>query len=334
MTPSTSSGSIDGGHRRRRWRRWRFCCGWSARASCVSCAALPSSTATASPRSCTSRAPSRSDVVWTSWRCFVAAGMRSLGLVWSRPNAFATGVPFEYPGSPDQGPGLTERGRALVRACDSLGVVVDVSHLNARGFWDVAALTEAPLVASHCGGARAVAVAAEPAGRPAARDRRERRDRRDQLPRRLPARRLRGRPGHAGRADRAARGACRRGRRRRRRRAGVGLRRGDDAARAGGRGGAAARARRAALRRVLRGGRRGDRVGQLGPCPQGDVDLASDLAALVRIPSETGSEREALTWLAQRASALGFDVVSSSTTWPRCGRMRTTRVRKLLGPSC
>ena len=32
-------------------------------------------------------------------------GMRSLGLVWSRPNAFATGVPFAFPGSPDQGPG-------------------------------------------------------------------------------------------------------------------------------------------------------------------------------------------------------------------------------------
>ena len=81
----------------------------------------------------------------------VAAGMRSLGLVWSRPNAFATGVPFEAPGSPDQGPGLTELGRELVRACGTLGVVVDVSHLNARGFWDVAELSEAPLVASHCG---------------------------------------------------------------------------------------------------------------------------------------------------------------------------------------
>jgi membrane dipeptidase len=82
---------------------------------------------------------------------FVAAGMRSLGLVWSRPNAFATGVPFEYPGSPDQGPGLTDLGRSLVRACSELGIVVDVSHLNARGFWDVVALTDAPVVASHCG---------------------------------------------------------------------------------------------------------------------------------------------------------------------------------------
>jgi membrane dipeptidase len=80
-----------------------------------------------------------------------AAGMRSLGLVWSRPNAFATGVPFGFPGSPDQGPGLTDAGRALVRACAELRIVIDVSHLNARGFWDVAELSDAPLVASHCG---------------------------------------------------------------------------------------------------------------------------------------------------------------------------------------
>ena len=80
-----------------------------------------------------------------------AGGLRSLGLVWSRPNAFATGVPFEFPGSPDQGPGLTAAGRALVAACGELGIVVDLSHLNERGFWDVAELSAAPLVASHSG---------------------------------------------------------------------------------------------------------------------------------------------------------------------------------------
>jgi membrane dipeptidase len=78
-----------------------------------------------------------------------AAGMRSLGLVWSRPNAFATGVPVDFPGTPDQGPGLTGAGRELVRACAALRILVDVSHLNERGFWDVAELTGAPLVASH-----------------------------------------------------------------------------------------------------------------------------------------------------------------------------------------
>jgi membrane dipeptidase len=76
-------------------------------------------------------------------------GLRSLGLVWSRRNAFAEGVPFRFPGSPDTGPGLTDAGRALVRACNERGVLVDCSHLNRRGFLDVAELSEAPLVATH-----------------------------------------------------------------------------------------------------------------------------------------------------------------------------------------
>ena len=80
---------------------------------------------------------------------FYRAGLRSLGLVWSRPNAFAYGVPFLFPHSPDVGPGLTDVGRELVRACNRLGIMLDLSHLNERGFWDVAALSDAPLVATH-----------------------------------------------------------------------------------------------------------------------------------------------------------------------------------------
>ncbi len=76
-------------------------------------------------------------------------GLRSLGLVWSRPNAYGHGVPFRFPASPDTGPGLTDAGRALVRECNRLGVLLDLSHLNERGFWDVAEITEAPLVATH-----------------------------------------------------------------------------------------------------------------------------------------------------------------------------------------
>lgn len=78
-----------------------------------------------------------------------ALGVRSIGITSSRPNAFGHGVPFAYPSSPDTGPGLTERGRELVRACDRLGVVVDLAHLNERGFWDAAALASQPLVVSH-----------------------------------------------------------------------------------------------------------------------------------------------------------------------------------------
>jgi membrane dipeptidase len=77
------------------------------------------------------------------------AGLRSLGLVWGRPNAFAEGVAVHFRRSPDTGPGLTEAGKRLVRACNDLRIMIDVSHLNERGFWDVAALTDAPLVASH-----------------------------------------------------------------------------------------------------------------------------------------------------------------------------------------
>jgi membrane dipeptidase len=76
-------------------------------------------------------------------------GLRSLGLVWSRPNAFAEGVPFRFPSSPDTGPGLTAAGRELVVACNRLGIMVDLSHLNLAGFWDVTRLSDAPLVATH-----------------------------------------------------------------------------------------------------------------------------------------------------------------------------------------
>ena len=80
---------------------------------------------------------------------FYRAGLRSLGLVWSRENAFGAGVPFRFPSSPDTGPGLTDAGRELVRACNRLGIMLDLSHLNEQGFWDVAKISEAPLVATH-----------------------------------------------------------------------------------------------------------------------------------------------------------------------------------------
>jgi membrane dipeptidase len=80
---------------------------------------------------------------------FYAAGLRSIGPVWSRPNDFGEGVPYLFPHSPDTGPGLTAAGKALVRACNDMGILVDVSHLNEKGFWDIAALSQAPLVATH-----------------------------------------------------------------------------------------------------------------------------------------------------------------------------------------
>ncbi|MCA9833035.1 MAG: dipeptidase [Thermomicrobiales bacterium] len=77
------------------------------------------------------------------------AGLRSIGPVWSRSNIWAHGVPFAYGQSPDTGPGLTDKGKELVRACNLLGIMLDVSHLNEKGFWDIAAITTAPIVATH-----------------------------------------------------------------------------------------------------------------------------------------------------------------------------------------
>jgi len=80
---------------------------------------------------------------------FYAAGMRSLGPVWSRNNIFGHGVPFAYPAGPDTGPGLTDAGFDLVKACNRKGILIDLSHITEKGFWDVAKASDQPLIASH-----------------------------------------------------------------------------------------------------------------------------------------------------------------------------------------
>ncbi|MEY4305830.1 MAG: hypothetical protein RIT52_2005, partial [Pseudomonadota bacterium] len=80
---------------------------------------------------------------------FHAMGLRSLGPVWSRPTVFGHGVPFAFPSGPDTGGGLTEAGKRLVKECNRLRIMLDMSHINEKGFWDVAGLTDAPLVATH-----------------------------------------------------------------------------------------------------------------------------------------------------------------------------------------
>jgi membrane dipeptidase len=77
------------------------------------------------------------------------AGLRSIGPVWSRPTIFGEGVPFRFPSSPDIGGGLTDAGVRLVKRCNQLGIMIDLSHLNEAGFWDVARHSDAPLVATH-----------------------------------------------------------------------------------------------------------------------------------------------------------------------------------------
>ena len=78
-----------------------------------------------------------------------AAGLRSLGPVWSRETIFGHGVPFRFPSDGNIGDGLTEAGFRLVKRCNQLGIMLDLSHLNEAGFWDIAKKSDAPLVATH-----------------------------------------------------------------------------------------------------------------------------------------------------------------------------------------
>lgn len=80
---------------------------------------------------------------------FYAAGLRSLGPVWSRNTVFADGVPIAFPATPDVGGGLTKAGKQLIKACNDKRILIDLSHINEAGFWDIAKLSTAPLVASH-----------------------------------------------------------------------------------------------------------------------------------------------------------------------------------------
>ena len=80
---------------------------------------------------------------------FYEAGLRSLGPVWSRPTIFGNGVPFRYPSTGDTGRGLTDIGMRLIRRCGELGIAIDLSHMNEKGFWDVAKVSQKPLIATH-----------------------------------------------------------------------------------------------------------------------------------------------------------------------------------------
>lgn len=49
----------------------------------------------------------------------------------------------------DPDTGLTPLGLAMAKRCGELGMLIDVSHLSDRGFWQLCELSDAPLVATH-----------------------------------------------------------------------------------------------------------------------------------------------------------------------------------------
>lgn len=70
-------------------------------------------------------------------------GVRLITLTWNWANELADGV------MEPNGGGLTSFGRKAVSMMENMGILIDVSHLSERGFWDVAEITNKPFVASH-----------------------------------------------------------------------------------------------------------------------------------------------------------------------------------------
>ncbi|RLI67154.1 MAG: membrane dipeptidase [Candidatus Gerdarchaeota archaeon] len=75
-------------------------------------------------------------------------GLRSFGITWSDENLFGTGSSFD-PNTPEDTRGLTAEGKELIHEANKLGVIVDVSHLSDKSFWDAIDVTNKPLIASH-----------------------------------------------------------------------------------------------------------------------------------------------------------------------------------------
>lgn len=79
------------------------------------------------------------DAIYT----FYKLGVRLITLTWNYANEIADGIIEE------RGGGLTEFGKKAVKIMEDLGMLIDVSHISEKGFWDVAENTKHPFVASH-----------------------------------------------------------------------------------------------------------------------------------------------------------------------------------------
>ncbi len=74
---------------------------------------------------------------------FYDLGVRSICLTWNYRNEIATGV------EDDDHCGLTSFGKEVVREMNSLGMLIDLSHMNYEGYMEVMELTSCPVIASH-----------------------------------------------------------------------------------------------------------------------------------------------------------------------------------------
>ena len=70
-------------------------------------------------------------------------GIRMIAPTWNHSNQLASGIDCETD------TGLTQLGREIIREMDRLGIILDVSHLSEKSFWDASEITTRPICASH-----------------------------------------------------------------------------------------------------------------------------------------------------------------------------------------
>lgn len=80
---------------------------------------------------------------------FYERGLRSIGPLWNRPSRFGHGLNAKFPHSPDTGAGLTSDGKDFIKRCANKKMVIDVSHMNEKAFWNTVDILQQPIVATH-----------------------------------------------------------------------------------------------------------------------------------------------------------------------------------------
>lgn len=76
-------------------------------------------------------------------------GVRYMTLTWNNSTPWATSAMFETSDSTNAPKGLTDFGKQVVKRMNTIGMIVDISHVGEKTFYDALAATTKPVIASH-----------------------------------------------------------------------------------------------------------------------------------------------------------------------------------------
>ncbi|MGZ4833044.1 MAG: dipeptidase, partial [Terriglobales bacterium] len=82
-------------------------------------------------------------------RAFYRLGVRYMTLTWSNTNEWADSSGDINNPKISHHDGLTPFGKQVVGEMNRLGMMVDISHVADKTFWDTIAVSKAPIIASH-----------------------------------------------------------------------------------------------------------------------------------------------------------------------------------------